>query len=302
MFAWRDGRHPDEVVGPGEERGERGGERDVPADGQADRGGDELLLGDIHLEVPLGMRLGELLQVRGVVHLPVQGGDAAAGADRGQRLAEGQPGGDLGAQLVAGQAHLAVGPGPGRSALGPQAGDHYVTFAAELEDGALGHLRGQRPAAPALAVLDLGEPVALAGAGQDYGGRSAAGRAGEKRLVDLAEVVPVDDDGVAAERLHPLGVRVQAPAQFGRAALAEAVHVDDRGEVAQVVVGGLVQGLPDRPLGHLAVPAQHPDPVRQFVEVPAGQGHPDPVRQPLAERAGGHVDPRQHRGGVALQP
>ena len=132
-------------------------------------------------------------------------------------------------------------------------------------------------------------------------GPVTAGRAGE-RLVDLAQVVPVDDDRVAAERLHPLGVRVQVPAQFGRAALAEAVHVDDRGEVAQVVVGGLVQRLPHRPLGRLDVSAQHPDPVRQLIEVPAGQGHPDPVRQPLAERAGGHVDPRQHRGGVTLQP
>ena len=132
-------------------------------------------------------------------------------------------------------------------------------------------------------------------------GRSALGRVGE-RLVDLAEVVPVDDHGVAAERLDPLGVRVQVPAQLGRAALAQAVHVDDRGQVAQPVMGGLVQRLPDRPFGRLAVPAQHPHPVRQLIQVPAGQGHADPVRQPLAERAGGDVDPGQDRGGVALQP
>ena len=81
MFACGDGRHPDEVVGAGEERGEGGGEGDVPADGHADGGRDELLLGDEHLEVALGVRLGELLGVGGVAHLPVEGDDVAAGAD-----------------------------------------------------------------------------------------------------------------------------------------------------------------------------------------------------------------------------
>ena len=74
-----DGRHPDEVVGAGEERGEGGGEGDVPAHGQADGGRDELLLGDEHLEVALGIRLGELLGVGGVAHLAVEGDDIARG-------------------------------------------------------------------------------------------------------------------------------------------------------------------------------------------------------------------------------
>ena len=161
-----DGRHPDEVVGAGEERGEGGGEGDVSAHGHADGGGDELLLGDVHLEVALGMRLGELLGVGGVAHLPVEGDDVAAGADRGQRLAEGQPGGDLGTQLVAGQAHLAAGPDPGGPGLRPRPADREVPFAAQLGDGPLGHFRGQRPAVPALAVLDLGEPAALDGSGR----------------------------------------------------------------------------------------------------------------------------------------
>ena len=131
-------------------------------------------------------------------------------------------------------------------------------------------------------------------------GRSASA-AWRERLVDRAEVVAVDGDGAAAERLDPPGVRVQVPAQLGRAALAEPVDVDDRGQVGQPVVGRLVERLPHRALGHLAVAAQHPHPVRQLVEVLAGQRDADAVGQPLAQRAGGDVDPRQHRGGVALQ-
>ena len=239
--------------------------------------------------------------MRRVAHLPVEHDDVAACADRGQRLAEGQPGGDLGAQFIAGQAHLAVGPGPGGPGLRRQPDDRDLAFPAQLDDGPLSHVRGQRPAVPALAVLDLVEPAALAGAGQDHGGPVGFGRVAE-RFVDLAEVVPVDGDGVAAERLDPLGVRVQVPAELGGAALTEAVDVDDRGQLVQPVVGRLVERLPHRPLGHLAVAAQHPDVVWQLVEVPSGQGHADPVRQPLAEGAGGHVDPWQHRRGMALQP
>ena len=163
------------------------------------------------------------------------------------------------------------------------------------------HRLGQRPAVPALAVLDLVEAAALAGAGDDHRGLVRLGGPGE-RAVDLAQVVAVDGHGVAAERLGPLDVRLGVPAQFGRAALAEAVDVDDRGQVPQPVVGGLVQRLPDGALGGLAVPAQDPHPVRQLVEVLARQRDADPVRQPLTERAGGHVDPRQHRRGMALQP
>ena len=296
-----DGGHPDEVVGAGEERGEGGRERHVSAHGHADGGGDELLLGDEHLEVTLGIGLGELLGVGGVAHLPIQGHHVAAGADRRERLAEGQPGGDLGTQLIAGQAHLAAGPDPRRGGLRPRPADHQVPLPAQLDDGPLGHLRRQRPAVPALAVLHLRKPLSLEGAGHDHGGLA---RAAHRRqcLVDLAEVVPVDGDGTAAERLNPFGICLQIPAQLGRPALAEAVHVDDRGQVAQPVVGRLVQRLPHRPFRHLAVAAQHPHPVRQLIEIPPGQRHPDSVGQPLAQRAGRDVNPRQRRGGVALQP
>jgi hypothetical protein len=38
--------------------------------------------GDEHLKMALGMRLGEVLGVGRVIHLPVEGDDVAAGADR----------------------------------------------------------------------------------------------------------------------------------------------------------------------------------------------------------------------------
>ena len=155
---------------------------------------------------------------------------------------------------------------------------------------------------PVLVVLDLGEPAALDGAGQDHGGPVRAPLRDEaERLGDFGEVVTVDDEHVRPERLGALGVGGEVPLVLGGAALAQPVHVHDRGQVGQPVVRGLVQGLPDGALRHLAVPAQHPHPVGQPVEVPARQRDPHPVGQPLAERSGGDVDPRQDRGGMAFQ-
>ena len=156
---------------------------------------------------------------------------------------------------------------------------------------------------PAFAVLDLRKTPALAGAGHDDG-RLMAGQVARlgQGLVDGGDVVAVDDEDPGAERGRAGGVGVHVPAQVGGAALAEPVDVDDRDQVGQLVVGGLVQGLPDGALGHLAVAAQDPDPVRELVEVLPGQRHAHRVGQALAQRAGGHVDPGQHRGGVPLQP
>ena len=156
---------------------------------------------------------------------------------------------------------------------------------------------------PVLPVLHLGEAAALAGPGHDDRRLLAAEVAGlGEGLVDRGDVVPVDDDGPGPERGHPAAVGLGVPAELGGAALAEPVDVEDRDQVGQLVVGGLVEGLPHRALGHLAVSAQDPDPVRQFVQVLAGQRDADAVGQALAERSGGHVDPGQDRGGVTLEP
>ncbi len=123
-----------------------------------------------------------------------------------------------------------------------------------------------------------------------------------QRLVDRRDVVAVDDEHARAERRRAGRVGVGVPAQVGRAALAQPVDVDHRDQVGQLVIRRLVQRLPDGALGHLAVAAQHPDAVRQLVEVLPGQRHAHPVGQALPQRPGRHVDPGQHRGGVPLQP
>src|SRR5216683_1002750 len=73
--------------------------------------------------------------------------------------------------------------------------------------------------------------------------------------VDRGDVMAVDDDRETAERLHAAPVGVERPAVFGLAALAEAVDVEDCGQVGQLVKAGLVKRLPDRALGELRVAA-----------------------------------------------
>ncbi len=113
--------------------------------------------------------------------------------------------------------------------------------------------------------------------------------------VDRLDVVAVDLDRMPAERLEPARVRGEVPAVHRLAALAEPVDVDDRGEVVELVEGRVLRRLPHRPLGHLAVAADHPDAEREAVEPLPGDRHPDADRQALAERPGRDVDPGEHR-------
>src|SRR5208283_2203526 len=173
---------------------------------------------------------------------------------------------------------LAVGRAARVRLAGHGAPDEQVALAAEFDDGPLGHLRRQRLAVPVLAVLDLGEAVALEGPGQDDGRLLSAEVPGlAQGPVDRGDVVPVDDDGPGPERGHAAAVGLGVPAVLSGAALAEPVDVDDGDQVGQLVVRGLVEGLPYRTFGYLAVPAQDPDPVRQFVQVLAGQRDADAV-------------------------
>jgi hypothetical protein len=159
--------------------------------------------------------------------------------------------------------------------------DGEVAPAAQLLDGGLGVL--QRLAVGPVDVLHRVDALALDGTGHD-GGRPAAG--GDRLLVGLldgGDVVAVDLDGVPAEGAQPLGVGAGVPAVAGLLGLAQAVHVEDGGEVVEVGEGRLLERLPHRPLGQLAVAGQHPHPVRQPVQVLSGQRQADADRQPLAE-------------------
>jgi hypothetical protein len=146
--------------GPGQERGEGRGEGAPAADGQAGGGGHQLLFG----------------LARG--HLVADGvpGQGRVGPDRRELPVRGRGGG------------------------GERAADHQVADAAELGDRAGGHVRRERLAVPAVAVLDLGEPLALDGPGQDHRGLLTAGVAGGGQgLVDGGQVVAVDLQGAGAE-------------------------------------------------------------------------------------------------------
>ena len=150
-------------------------------------------------------------------------------------------------------------------------------------------------------VLDLAGALALLGPGHDHGRAAVDVRGLGERAVDLVDVVAVDLDRVPAEGPCAVGVGVEIPAVHRLAGLAEPVDVDDRGQVVEAVVCGVLERLPDRSLGHLAVAAQDPYAVGQLIEALAGERDADADRQSLAERAGRHVHPRQHRRGVALE-
>ena len=167
-------------------------------------------------------------------------------------------------------------------------------------DGGVPSLGLQRFSVPAAGILNLRYTFTLDGLRQDDGGqlRPLGQRQG---VVDLLQVVPVDHHGAAAERLHAPPVGVQVPLQFRGSRLPQPVHVHDRREVVEPVERRLVERLPHRALGHLAVPAQHPHAVVLCVEPLAGQRDAHAVGQALPQRPGGHVHPRQHRGGVSLQ-
>ena len=150
----------------------------------------------------------------------------------------------------------------------------------------------ERLAVEPVLVLDGGDALPLQRPG-DHDRRLARRRDRVREgRVDRVEVVPVDLERVPAERLGARDVRVEIPADHRLAALAEAVHVDDRREVVELEVRGVLERLPHRALGHLAVAAEHPHAVRDAVEVLAGERHADADRQALAERAGRDVDPR----------
>ena len=233
-----------------------------------------------------------------------------AGAERGEGVAVGLARRDLVADRVPRRRNRRLRGARGlrrhrgmRRRPGPRPADGQVPLAAQFGDGALGHVRRERPAVPAVLVLDLGEAAALDGPGQHHRGLIAAQVAGGgQRLVDLGQVMTIDRQDPRAERLRAAGVGGQIPLQLGGPPLAEPVDVDHRDQVGQPVVGGLVEGLPDRALGHLTVPAQYPHPVGELVEVLPGQCDSHAVRKALAQRPGGDVHPRQHRCRVSFQP
>ena len=159
----------------------------------------------------------------------------------------------------------------------------------------------ERLAVLALDVGRLGRAIALDRARDDHRRTVGSGLGLGVGAVDGRDVVAVDLDRVPVAGSRPVGVGAQVPAVHRLAALAEPVDVDDRHQVVQALLAGVLDGLPDRALGHLGVAAQRPHAIGQPVEVTRAQRDPGGDRHALAERAGGDVDPRQLGRRVALQ-
>ncbi len=212
---------------------------------ESDGGGHELLLGDKHFEVAVGVVVSEFCSAGGVADFAVQRHDSGVSCAQGdQRGAVGSSGGDLVAQRVA-RLTLRTGSPGCRSWCGALArrrfgtGDGQLCDVAKLSQGPFGHLGWKRLAVPAFLIFDLTESASLDGFRQDYRGRRCLTRRGEC-AVDVLQVVPVDGDRPGAEGFNASRVGRQVPAQFGWSALPEPVHVDNDGEVRQPVVTGLV--------------------------------------------------------------
>ena len=154
-----DRRHPDEVVRPREEGGERRSERDLAEHLHADGHADHVLLGDVALDEPFGSLRLEVLGVGGVRDLGVDHDDVRAGGERGERLTERLAGGDrLG---VLGEPDGAAVHRGRHRGLRLADRDPDVTRTAELGDRSFGLVGRERLAVPALGVLEERDPVAL---------------------------------------------------------------------------------------------------------------------------------------------
>jgi hypothetical protein len=251
-----DGGHAHEVVGARQERRKGRDERLPAAPLHSDRGRDHLLLGDEHLEIALAVRRPEDLAVSGVRDLAVERDHVAVRVpQRLQSLAVRLARRDLLADVVA----RWFGARRRREAVRPCAlvGLHHsylqVARPTELRDRMLRIL--ERLAVLIRQVLDRLDAAALERPRHDRG-RNASGELGlPEGRVDRLDVVSVDRYGPPAECARPLDVAVEIPAVHRLARLTEPIDVDDRHEVAELLVRSVLERLPHRALRHLAVAA-----------------------------------------------
>ena len=299
-------RHADKVDRPGQEGSKGGGKRGVPPHLQADRRGDHLLLGDVHLKVAAGVGAGEVLGVRGVAYLAVEGHHIRTGAQRPERITVRAAGGDAVALFV----HREL-QGWGRRPLDSIRGrrrrlrrtyaDRHTPLATELRD-CLDRLFPQEGfAVPAVFVLHQADPLPLDGPGDNH--RWDLRRPFRLRVgpINLVQVVAINLQSPPPEGLRLLCVGAGIPPQHRLAPLAQAVHIQDTDQVAKFVMRGVLDRLPHGSFGHLAVAREHPDVIRELVQIFASEGDAHADGQPLPQRSRGHLDPRQDRRGMAFE-
>ena len=251
-----------------------------------------------------GMRLRELLGVGRVRDLAVERDDVAArAAERQQRVAVRLARRDLlararsvGSSSAPRLEHVRLA-----APSGLWTSTTMLPLAAELRDRALRIV--ERLAVPAVLVLDRLHALALHRARDDRSRPAARRRApprtrgrSPRRRGRRSRSPPSRTPRARAvyeERSQPCIVSPRWPSRL-MSRIAD--------EVVELRVRRVLERLPHRSLGHLAVAADAPHAIRQPVELLAGERHADRDRQALPERAGRDVDPRDHRRRVPLEP
>ena len=89
-------------------------------------------------------------------------------------------------------------------------------------------------------------------------------------------------------------------AERGFLALTEAIDVDDRDEVVQLVSARERRGFPDAAFGAFAVAEQDVGVVIKLIETRI-QRHADADAQSLSQRTAGDIDERQARCGMSFE-
>src|SRR5437762_2472105 len=90
------------------------------------------------------------------------------------------------------------------------------------------------------------------------------------RSIDRLEIMAIDLDRVPSKCASAGSIGIAVPAQLGLASLAEAIHVQDGSEVVELVVAGMIEGLPLGAFRHLAVTQQYPGSERQLIQIIPG--------------------------------
>ena len=183
--------------------------------------------------------------------------------------------------------------------LRPRDVDDNVALAAELGDRRRGIV--QRLAVPTFFVLDCLNSLAFDRPGNDHSRAPVYRERFLIRAVDGLDVVAIGLDRCPAERLGAAAnVGREIPAVHCLAALAEPVHVENRDQVVEFIERGVLERLPHRALGRLAVSAQHPYARGRVLQLP-GERDADGDREALPRGPRFEVHPREDWGWMPLK-
>src|SRR5436190_2429805 len=190
---------------------------------------------------------------------------------------------------------------PRRASARPKATRVASAMARDLLEGARRLLGGGGLPVPRRLPLHERHPLALHGV-RDEEPRAAAAPGLVERLDHLREIVAVGDHAhVPVEAAPLLGERFGIHDLLDRAVELDLVVVEDDDQLFGLVLAGRHRGLPHLPRLRLAVAEQAEDAPPVAVQA-ARERHAERERKPLAEGAGGGLDPgERHAVGVTLE-